>query len=94
MALFTSAHILVPWFFLDKTEFIAHSLQSHFSRAQFFAILWTIAHQAPLSLGFSSKNTGVGFHSLLQGIFPTQGSNSGLLHPKRLETSWRTERGP
>ena len=26
------------------------------------------------------KNTGVGCHSLLQGIFPTQGSNPGLLH--------------
>ena len=26
------------------------------------------------------KNTGVGCHSLLQGIFPTQGSNQGLLH--------------
>ena len=25
------------------------------------------------------KNTGVGFHALLQGIFPTQGSNSFLL---------------
>ena len=25
------------------------------------------------------KNTGVGCHSLLQGIFPTQGSNPGLL---------------
>ena len=24
------------------------------------------------------KNTGVGFHTLLQGIFPTQGSNPGL----------------
>ena len=30
-----------------------------------------------------SKNTGVGFHSLLQGIFPTQGSNPGLLHCRR-----------
>ncbi|KAB0353935.1 hypothetical protein FD755_023370 [Muntiacus reevesi] len=27
-----------------------------------------------------SKNTGVGSHSLLQGIFPTQGLNPGLLH--------------
>ena len=27
-----------------------------------------------------SKNTGVGCHALLQGIFLTQGSNSGLLH--------------
>ena len=26
------------------------------------------------------KNTGVDCHSLLQGIFPTQGSNPGLLH--------------
>ena len=26
------------------------------------------------------QNTGVGSLSLLQGIFPTQGSNSGLLH--------------
>ena len=26
------------------------------------------------------KNTGVGFHSFLQEIFPTQGSNLGLLH--------------
>ena len=26
------------------------------------------------------KNTGVGCHSLLQGIFLTQGSNPGLLH--------------
>ena len=24
------------------------------------------------------KNTGVGYHALLQGIFPTQGSNPGL----------------
>ena len=42
-------------------------------------IPWTIAHQAPLSMGFS-KNTGVGSHSLLQGIFPIQGLNSGLPH--------------
>ena len=26
------------------------------------------------------QNTGVGCHFLLQGIFPTQGSNPGLLH--------------
>ena len=26
------------------------------------------------------KNTGVGCHALLQGIFPTQGLNPGLLH--------------
>ena len=26
------------------------------------------------------KNTGVGFHSLLRRVFPTQGRNPGLLH--------------
>ena len=39
---------------------------------------WTVACQAPLSMGFSGKNTGVGCHFLFQGIFPTQGSNPGL----------------
>ena len=29
---------------------------------------------------FLGKNTGVGSHALLQGIFPTQGSSPGLLH--------------
>ena len=28
------------------------------------------------------KNTGVGFHALLQGIFPTQGSNPSLPHSR------------
>ena len=31
------------------------------------------AYQAPLFMEFSSTEYGVGSHSLLQGIFPTQG---------------------
>ena len=31
-----------------------------------------------------SKNTGVGCHPLLQGIFPTQESNLGLLHSRQI----------
>ena len=31
-----------------------------------------------------AKNTRVGSHSLLQGIFPTQGLNPGLLHCRRI----------
>ena len=42
-----------------------------------FATPWTVALQAPLSLGFSRQEY---CHALLQGIFPTQGSNLGLLH--------------
>ena len=30
------------------------------------------------------QNTGMGSHSLLQGIFPTQGSNPGLLHCRQI----------
>ena len=30
------------------------------------------------------KNIGVGSHSLLQGIFPTQGLNPGLLHSRQI----------
>ena len=30
------------------------------------------------------KNTGIGCHALFQGIFPTQGSNTGLLHCRQI----------
>ena len=30
------------------------------------------------------KNTGMGCHALLQGIFPTQGLNPGLLHCRHI----------
>jgi hypothetical protein len=33
---------------------------------------------------FPGKNTGVGSHVLLQGIFPTQGSNPGLSHCRQI----------
>ena len=39
---------------------------------------WIIARQAPL-WDSPGKNTGVGCHFLLQGIFPTQELNPGLL---------------
>ena len=39
------------------------------------------------------KNTGVSCHSLLQGIFPTQGLNPGLLHCRLVlyhRTTWES----
>ena len=33
---------------------------------------------------FPGKNTGIGCHYLLQGIFPTQGSNPGFLHCRQI----------
>ena len=32
----------------------------------------------------SGKNTGMGCHTLLQGIFPTQELNPGLLHSRQI----------
>ena len=51
---------------------------------QLFENPWTVAYHAPLSMGFSSKSTGVGCHCLLQGTFLTQGWNSGLLHYRQM----------
>ena len=41
---------------------------------------WSVACQAPFSWNFPGKNTRVGCHFLLQGIFLTQGLNPHLLH--------------
>ena len=46
---------------------------SHFSHVQLFATLLS-PWDSP------GKNTGLSCHALLQGIFPTQGSNLNLLH--------------
>ena len=40
---------------------------------------WTVVCQVPQSTEFSGKDITVGCHFLLQGIFPTQGSNPDLL---------------
>ena len=55
-----------------------------FNCVQLFMTPWTVALQAPLSMEFSGKNTAMGCHFLLQGIFPTQGSNPDLLHCRRI----------
>ena len=38
------------------------------------------------------KNTGLGCHALLQGIFPTQGSNPGLPHCRQI-LHWLNHKG-
>ena len=47
------------------------------SQVQVFVTLWTVALQTPVH-GISQER-GVGCHFLLQGLFPTQGSNLHLL---------------
>ena len=48
--------------------------------SQLFVTPWTVACQAPLSMEFSRQEYWSGLHALLQGIFPTQGSNPGFPH--------------
>ena len=55
------------------------SMLSHFSRVQLFVTPWTVARQCPLSKDSPGKDTGVGCHALLQGIFPSRGWNPYLL---------------
>ena len=50
------------------------------SRVQHFATPWTVPVKLLHPWDFPFKSTGMGCDFLLQGIFPTQGSNPGLLH--------------
>ena len=45
---------------------------------------WTVARQAPLSVGFSRQEHWSGLPCPSPGIFPTQGSNLSLLHCRQI----------
>ena len=56
---------------------------SRFSHVQLFATPWSVAHQTPLSMGFSRQEDWSGLPCPPPGSFPTQGSDlslSCLLH--------------
>ena len=63
-----------------KTERLAYSAASVVSDS-----LW------PCPWDFPGKNTGVGCHFLCQGIFPTEGLNSRLLHCTQILYHWATK---
>ena len=76
-----------PSFSVDEKLVILQSLSS----VWFFAALWTVSsRQAPASMGFPGQSTGVGCHFLLQGMFPTQGSNWHLLLDRQILYHWAT----
>ena len=76
---------LICTIFLDSMKWsVNHSVMSN--------SLWPHGLHSPWSS--PGQNTRVGSHSLLQGIFPTQGSNPGLLHATRFFTSWATRETP
>ena len=47
------------------------------SRVQLFATLWTVAHQAPLSMGFSRQKYWSGLPFLSPGDLPDPGIEPG-----------------
>ena len=63
-------------------------LLSLFSRVRLCETLWTAAHQAPLSIGFSRQEYWSGLPCPPPGDLPNQGSNPGLLHAGRFFTNW------
>ena len=76
---------------LQAKSFISHfpHLKSEIIYTLFFFVVAQLCPTlgdpmgcSPPSSSWNSpgRNIGVGCHSLLQGIFPTQGSNPGLLH--------------
>ena len=69
-------------------------MPSCFSCVRLFAVLWTAACQAPLSMGFFKQEYWSGLPCLPQGIFPNQGSNPHLLCLLHWQvgsfTSWAT----
>ena len=54
---------------------------SQFSCVWLFVTPWTVAHQAPLSMGFTRQEYGSGLPCPTPRIFPTQRSNLCLLSP-------------
>ena len=65
----------------------------HFSRVWLFVTLWTVAHQLLCPWDSPGKDTVVGCHALLQGIFQTQGSKSPALADWFFTTraTWETQ---
>ena len=69
----------------DMTEWLSFQSPSH---VQLFATTWTVAARLLCPWDFPGKNTGVGCHFLLKGIFLTQGSNPRLLFDWQILYHW------
>ena len=74
----TDLHILYMYSFIDRHYIYCLSIDRHSVRSNPFTP-WTVDRQLLCPWDFSGRNTRVGHHALLQGIFLTQGSNPSLL---------------
>ena len=64
---------------------------SSFSRVQLFATLWTVAHQVPLSMGFSRQESWSGLPSPPPGYLPHSGIVAvSLMSPAQVVYTYRS----
>ena len=78
---------IAKWFSFTHTHTHTHTCVCALGHSGMSNSLWPHALQ-PFRLlcpwDSPGKDTGVGCHALLQGIFPTQGSNPGLPHCRQI----------
>ena len=72
--------LATPWTAAHQAQPLFPQRWQVLSRVWFSATPRTVAARLLCPWDSSGKNTGVGCHALLQGIFPTQGLNLGLLY--------------
>ena len=71
------------WEFVSKIGYTIKHFESESENLSVMSdSLWPHGLYSPWNS--SGQDTGVGSHPLLQGIFPTQGSNPGLLHCRQI----------
>ena len=70
----------------QKSQFLHHVCTlSHFSHVRLFATLWTIAFQAPLSMGFSRQEYYTGLPCPPPGDLPNPGIEPASLTTPALQ---------
>ena len=76
--IFWTAHYLVLFHLYEYLNVYTHAcihvrMLSHFSHVQLFETLWTVAHQGPLSMGFSRQEYWSGLPCPAPGDLPDPG---------------------
>ena len=85
-------HLIRKWHF-NILFLKVLSVSLFFSCVQLFVTLWTVAHQASLSMDSPDKNWS-DCHLLLQEIFRTQGLNPDLPHCRQILYHRVTKKAP
>ena len=78
-----TSHALAGGFFTTSATWEAHLYESR-SESRSAVSNSLRLHELYSPWNSPGQNTGMSSHSLLQGIFPTQGSNSGLPHCRQI----------